>query len=150
MEHEIVLGANTPGLDDTFQLVPRMLDRGDVVGVGLERGLLGRARFGHDAKFIAAADVGQRFERREAAHIRVRPARHRGTRTVPRHDDPVRPQARERFAHGRPRRRKAFGQRMLGRQPLTLLVLAFKNAIEDVAVDLVGQARRFALVHQRC
>ena len=68
---------------------------------------LGRARLGDDAEFIAAADIGQRFERREAAHIRVGPARDRGARTVPRDDDAVRAQARQRFAHGRAARSRS-------------------------------------------
>src|SRR5579859_1324579 len=34
VEHEIVLRADAPGFDDAFQLIPRMLDRGNVVRIG--------------------------------------------------------------------------------------------------------------------
>ncbi|MGF6469577.1 hypothetical protein QFZ89_004800 [Paraburkholderia youngii] len=138
VEQEVVLRADALRLDDALELVPCMLDRGDVLGVGLQRCLRGRARLGHDAKLIAAADIGQRFERREAAHVRVGAPRDGRARAVPRRDDAVGPQSRERFAHGRPGRGKTLRQRMLGRQPLAFLVLAFEDAVENVAVDLVG------------
>jgi len=83
------------------------------------------------------------------AHVRVRTAAHRRAGTAPRDDDAVGAQARERFAHGRARRREAFGERMLGQEPVAFLELAFHDAVQDVAVDPVGQTRRFPLVHVR-
>jgi uncharacterized protein YciU (UPF0263 family) len=94
VEREVILRADTLRFDHAFQFVPRRLDRGDVALVGLAGGERGGARLGDDAKFVAAADVGQRFERRETAHVRVGAAADGRSRAAPRHDDAVGPQAR--------------------------------------------------------
>lgn len=143
MEREVVFGTDALlRFDDALQLVPGVLNGAQVVGIGLLCRKRGRARLGDDAKFIAAPDVGQRFERREAAHIRIGPASDRGSRTAPRNDDAVGAQTSERFAHGRARSGEAIRERMLRHEPVALLEVALHDAVEDLAVDAVGETGR--------
>jgi hypothetical protein len=58
VKREVVLRADPLRLDNPFQFVPRMLDRGNVVCLRFLRREFGRSRFGDDAEFVATPDIG--------------------------------------------------------------------------------------------